>query len=360
MKNVLTENIFTDSTSFKRLEDFFLSNSFTQTFVLVDENTNKYCYPLIASLLPSHHFIEIKSGEENKTLSTCELIWNKLTAENADRNILLINLGGGVIGDLGGFAAGCYKRGIAFIQIPTTLLAMVDASVGGKTGIDFNGFKNQIGLFHQPEAVFIHTPFLKTLKERELLSGFAEVIKHYLIADKTAFNQLETLKPQPASSAGRLTTFDWNSIVKRNVNIKSFFVEHDPREKHIRKALNFGHTVGHAIETYFLKLGNEKLLHGEAIAIGMICESFLSEKMNLITALELVSVSTLLLDYFKLPSVPESSFDQILKLMKQDKKNKDNQFQFTLLKGIGNYSIDNSVEESMLIESLNYYNCLVS
>lgn len=349
----MTKNIFIDSTSFKSLEEFLSSNSFSQTFVLVDENTKKNCYPLIASLLPLHHTIEIKSGEENKKLSTCELIWNKLTAESTDRKTLLINLGGGVIGDLGGFAAGCYKRGIAFIQIPTTLLAMVDASVGGKTGIDFNGFKNQIGLFNQPEAVFIHTPFLKTLSERELLSGFAEVIKHYLIADATAFTQLVIHHPQQA-------TLEWNSIVERNVNIKSFFVEQDLKEHDVRKALNFGHTVGHAIETYFLKSGNEKLLHGESIAAGMICESFISEKLNLITALELVSVSKLLVHYFKLPSIPESSFDEILQLMKQDKKNKGKQFQFTLLKGIGNYSINNSVEESVVVESLNYYNHLVA
>lgn len=356
----MTENIFIDATSFKRLEEFLSSNSFSQTFVLVDENTSKHCYSLIASLLPLHHIIEIKSGEENKTLSTCELIWNKLTAENADRKTLVINVGGGVIGDIGGFAAGCYKRGIAFIQIPTTLLAMVDASVGGKTGIDFNGFKNQIGLFNQPEAVFIHTEFLKTLTERELLSGFAEVIKHYLIADTDAFKQLETHKPQPTSSLGRLSTLDWNSVVERNVNIKSFIVEQDPHEKGIRKALNFGHTVGHAIETFFLKGDSEKLLHGEAIAAGMICESFISEKLNLITALELVSISKLLVYYFKLPSIPESSFDEILQLIKQDKKNKANQFQFTLLKGIGNYSINNSVEESVVVESLNYYNHLVA
>lgn len=342
------------------MEEFLSSNSFSQTFVLVDENTKRHCYALLASLLPSHHIIEINSGEENKTLSTCELIWNKLTAENADRKTLLINLGGGIIGDLGGFAAGCYKRGIAFIQIPTTLLAMVDASVGGKTGIDFNGFKNQIGLFNQPAAVFIHPPFLKTLLERELISGFAEVIKHYLIADSTAFNQLLTYNPQPASSAGGLATLDWNSIVERNVNIKSFIVEQDPHEQGIRKALNFGHTVGHAIETYFLKSGNKKLLHGEAVAAGMICESFLSEKLNLITAIELVSISKLLPHYFKLPSIPKSSFDEILELMKQDKKNKANQFQFTLLKGIGNYSINNSVEENVLVESLNYYNHIVA
>ncbi len=351
--NDRTSHIFIGNEPLKHLQEFLSSNSFSQTFVLVDENTNNHCYPLIASLLPTHHTIEIKSGEENKTLSTCELVWNKLTEENADRKTLLINLGGGVIGDLGGFAAGCYKRGVSFIQIPTTLLAMVDASVGGKTGIDFNGFKNQIGLFNQPEAVFIHTAFLKTLNKRELLSGFAEVIKHYLIADTDAFRKLEisNLKPE---------IVDWNSVVERNVNIKSFFVEHDPQESDSRKALNFGHTVGHAIETYFLKSGDKKLLHGEAIAAGMICESSISEKLNLITALELVSITKILLHYFQLLHVPETSFDEILQLMKQDKKNSANQFQFTLLKGIGNYSINNSVEENVVIESLNYYNRIVA
>ncbi len=343
----LIVNIFIGKDSLIQLSLFLSSNSFSQIFVLVDENTREHCYPRLVSLLPTHHLIQIKSGEQNKTLDTCELIWSKLTNENADRNSLLINLGGGVIGDMGGFAAACYKRGLKFINLPTTLLAMVDASVGGKTGIDFMCFKNQIGLFNEPEAIFIQTDFLNTLPERQLKSGFAEVIKHYLIADKDAFKAIGN-------------SVDWNSVVERNVKIKSLFVKQDPHEHNIRKALNFGHTIGHAIESYFLKKEVDELLHGEAIAVGMICESFISKKLNLITEEELRSISKVVLSYFQLPLLPVVDFSQLLELIKQDKKGKAQQNQFSLLKEIGNYSINNSVEGNVIIESFNYYNKLLA
>lgn len=345
--NELTANIFFGKDSRQHLSLFLSGNSFAQIFVLVDENTREYCYPRIVSLLPTHHLIQIKSGEQNKTLHSCELIWKRLTQENADRSSLLINLGGGVIGDMGGFAAACYKRGINFINLPTTVLAMVDASVGGKTGIDFMGFKNQIGLFNEPEAVFIHTDFLNTLPERQLKSGFAEVIKHYLIADKDAFNAIGN-------------PFDWNLVIERNVKIKSLFVKNDPHENNIRKSLNFGHTIGHAIESYFLKKEDKELLHGEAIAVGMICESFISKKLNLINEAELSSISKVVLSYFQLPLLSVVDFSQLLELIKQDKKSKAQQNQFSLLKGIGNYSINNSVEENVIIESFIYYNKLLA
>ncbi len=256
---------------------------------------------------------------------------------------------GGVIGDLGGFAAGCYKRGIKFINIPTTLLAMVDASVGAKTGIDFNGFKNQIGLFNEAEAIFINTTFLKTLPERELLSGFAEVLKHYLIAGPIAFNRLSSELPP-------LSALNWNEEVEQNVNIKSLIVEKDPLEQSNRKALNFGHTIGHAVESYFLNSPVEKLLHGEAVAIGLICESYLSHKLGFLTSEDLSTVTRVVLHYYKLPAIPENSFANLLELIKQDKKSSLGKNRFTLLQGIGNYSINNSVEETVIIESLKYYN----
>lgn len=321
-------------------------------FVLTDENTFKHCYSAIVHHLPQHHIIRISSGEENKTLATCEVIWKKLTEANADRKGILVNLGGGVIGDIGGFAAGCYKRGIRSINIPTTLLAMVDASVGGKTGIDFLGYKNQIGLFNEPEAVIVHTPFLKTLPERELTSGFAEVIKHYLIADKGEFKRLLAYKPS-------LTKMKWDKTVTRNIKIKSVIVKKDPFEKNIRKALNFGHTIGHGVESYFLRTG-QSLLHGEAVAIGMLTEGFISLNKKLVTEKELKMIVELITHYFDLPLIPKPAYKEILQLIKQDKKNKGLNLQLTLLKGIGNYSINNSVEEAIIAEAIDYYNTVLA
>jgi len=343
--------IFTGKDSLQQFFNFLSSYSFSMIFVLVDENTLEYCYPQIEPQLPKHFLIQILSGEENKTLTTCETVWQKLTNENADRNSLLINLGGGVIGDLGGFAAGCYKRGIKFVNFPTTLLAMVDASVGSKTGIDFLNFKNQIGLFNEPEAVFIYTGFLETLPEGELLSGFAEVIKHYLIADVNEFEKLHKYET-------KITELNWGEIVEKNITIKSKIVEQDPFEKNIRKALNFGHTIGHAVESCFLQKDGKKLLHGEAVAVGMICEIYLSLKKELINEDESGRAAGYILRNYKLPEIYEEDFEQILQFIKQDKKNATGQAQFTLLKGIGGFSIDNNVNDSSVIESLRYYNFL--
>ena len=347
----LPANIFIGSNSFKELSSF-LKTSFSSIFVLVDENTLRDCYPLIVSSLPKHSVIQIQSGEGNKNLATCELTWHKLTEANADRDCLLINLGGGVIGDLGGFAAGCYKRGIKFINIPTTLLAMTDASVGAKTGIDLMGFKNQIGLFNQPEAVFIDPVFLKTLPERELISGFAEVIKHYLIADKDAFNQIRNSKFE-------IHNLNWVELIEKNIKIKTAIVNQDPSENGARKALNFGHTIGHAVESIFLNNKERQLMHGEAVAVGMITESFISMKKELLSAEELEWINDVILHYFDLPNINSFDLPNLLSFIKQDKKNVKQQTQFSLLNGIGNYSIDNSVEEEQILESLNYYNSLL-
>ena len=289
-------NIFIGDNNFEELQQF-LKESYSSCFVLVDENTEQHCYTLIKDLLPKHSLIQIKAGEEFKTIETCCLIWERLTQANADRKSLLINLGGGVIGDMGGFAASCYKRGINFINIPTTLLAMVDASVGGKTGVDFNGFKNQIGLFSEPEAVFIYTTFLKTLAERELTSGFAEVVKHYLIADEKAFEELAQAKPS-------LKTLNWQQVIAASAHIKSTIVNQDPQEKGIRKALNFGHTIGHGVESFYLQQDKTKqLLHGEAVAVGLITESYLSVEKALLTEAQLIRIQQVVLNYFKLPFI---------------------------------------------------------
>ncbi len=335
-----------------QLSSVLRNGEYSGVHVLVDENTVKHCYPKVLHYLPQHSIIQINSGEQNKNLESCNAVWARLTAANADRKALLINLGGGVIGDLGGFAAACYKRGIPFINIPTTLLAMVDASVGGKTGVDFGGYKNQIGAFAEPEAVIIDTAFLDTLEERQLLSGFAEVIKHYLIADGPAFTEL-------SNSKEGLRAMPWQALVQTNIAIKQHIVEQDPKENGVRKALNFGHTIGHAVESYFLQQPAQELLHGEAVAMGIIAESFVSVKLGMLKEKELNEITTTIKQYYKLPLVAEQDFKVVLSLLAQDKKAAGAQNRFTLLKGIGNFSINIFVEEDLIRDSLRYYNSVM-
>jgi 3-dehydroquinate synthase len=320
--------------------------NFSFVFVLADENVLDHCYPLLKESLPAHKVIQVLSGEENKVLSSCEYIWAKLTKANADRNALLINLGGGVIGDIGGFAASCYKRGISFVNIPTTLLAMVDASIGGKTGVDFAELKNQIGLFVEPRAVLICPNFLSTLPAREMKAGLAEVVKHYLIADADAIEKMS-----------QLYQTEMMDLVKEAISIKTKFVEADPLESSIRKALNFGHTVGHAIESYYLH-SETALLHGEAVVVGMICESYISQQLNLISEEELRKISEQLFSIFLPVAIDSKAFESITALLKKDKKNTSTQTRFSLLKGIGDYRIDVEIVDELIKKSLEYFNSL--
>ena len=299
-------------------------STYSKVAVLVDENTMRDCLfklPQIENAL----IIEIKSGEEYKNISTCNFIWEQLTINNFDRNALLINLGGGVIGDMGGFCATTYKRGLEFIHIPTTLLAMVDASVGGKLGIDFKGFKNQIGLFNNPKAVLISSEFLETLAESELKSGFAEVVKHALISDNSLWLKLKNTP---------FTDLDWEDIIDTSIQIKNKIVLADPFEKGERKKLNFGHTFGHAIESYYLEKGTP-ISHGEAVFIGMILETKISD----LSETEKNEIKNYVLSNFSLPYTPKKS--NLHKFLLNDKKNQNEKINFTLLSGIGNCSIDN-------------------
>jgi 3-dehydroquinate synthase len=299
-------------------------STYSKVAVLVDENTMRDCLfklPQIENAL----IIEIKSGEEYKNISTCNFIWEQLTINNFDRNALLINLGGGVIGDMGGFCATTYKRGLEFIHIPTTLLAMVDASVGGKLGIDFKGFKNQIGLFNNPKAVLISSEFLETLAESELKSGFAEVVKHALISDNSLWLKLKNTP---------FTDLDWEDIIDTSVQIKNKIVLADPFEKGERKKLNFGHTFGHAIESYYLEKGTP-ISHGEAVFMGMILETKISD----LSETEKNEIKNYVLSNFSLPYTPKKS--NLHKFLLNDKKNQNEKINFTLLSGIGNCSIDN-------------------
>lgn len=329
------------------LVNYLNSTNYSKIVVVVDENTRRYCYPLIEGILPEHTLIEIPSGEENKNLITCEYIWGIMTDAQLDRHALVINLGGGVIGDMGGFCAATYKRGIDFIQIPTTLLAQVDASVGGKLGIDFRGFKNHIGVFTKPQRVLIDAKFLETLPKRELRSGFAEVIKHCLIRDAEMFETIsrKTLEEQ-----------DFAALIAHSVAIKKEIVAEDPTEKGLRKILNFGHTIGHAVETFYLDKGEERFFHGEAIAIGMIAESYISCHRKLIDEKTLRRIKKLLISVYGQTVIPNTIFSAIITHTQQDKKNRGVEVRCSLIDGIGSCLFDVSVTAEEITEALSFYN----
>ena len=312
---------------------------------LIDDlNTRAYCLPLVQAGIPSFQEITLEPGEQHKNLASASFIWEKLTKYKTDRKGLVIVLGGGVLGDMGGFCAATYKRGISFILIPTTLLAQVDASVGGKLAIDFQHYKNHIGIFQEPVCTIIDTAFLKTLPESELRSGFAEIIKHCLIADQKMWLDI---------SKKNLKEQDWNQLVAHSVELKNRITSEDPKESGLRKILNFGHTIGHAIESAALIKG-QPLLHGEAIAAGMICESFIAFRKGLISEIELKNVSTFIQSIFT-PITISSSSAELLTLMAQDKKNSGNKILMSLPSGLGSCRWDIETNAEELISSLEFY-----
>ena len=329
MKEIVASNysIWIGENALSKLDNI----SYSKIAILVDENTKQDCLEKLPKI-DNPIIIEIQSGERNKNLNTCEAIWKKLTYHEFDRDSLLINLGGGVIGDIGGFCASNYKRGINFIHIPTTLLAMVDASIGGKLGVNFNNLKNQIGLFRDPSLVIIDPKFLVTLPENELRSGFAEVVKHALISDNTLWDKI-TKTP--------FEKLEWNNIIITSVKIKNRIVLDDPKEKGERKKLNFGHTFGHAIESYYLEKKNT-ILHGEAIFMGILLETEISK----LSYIEKNKVKNYILSNFNLPYTPQKK--ELIKFLKNDKKNQEKKINFSLLNRIGNCTIDNLLTEDEL------------
>ena len=326
------------------VRDFLAKQDFTQLAVLVDVHTHIHCYPIIQQQLPAHTLIKIPAGESYKNIDSCLSIWKNLTDLNFDRHALLLVLGGGVLGDMGGFCAATYKRGISFILMPTTLLAQVDASIGGKLGIDFEHYKNHIGVFQQPLATLISPVFLNTLPERELRSGFAEVIKHCLIADKAMWEVIRTKT---------LAEQDWAKLIPHSIKIKEDITQKDPREKGIRKALNFGHTLGHALETYFLST-SKPIFHGEAVAMGMIMESKIAHSKGLLTFEELNQIKAYVFSIFGKVTEPFSS-QEIIRLTLQDKKNKGNEVLMAVPKGIGTCVWDETTSEKEMLEAIEYY-----
>ncbi len=329
------------------LRGYLRKGNYNQVFIIVDENTRADCLPLLEKEtgdIPCK-IIEIQSGETNKNISTCTQIWQQMMAQGGGRRDLTINLGGGVIGDMGGFCASTFKRGMDFIQMPTTLLSQVDASVGGKLGIDFAEIKNSIGLFKNPLAVIVCPEFLKTLSPRELRSGFAEVIKHSLIADAGQWTELQQIEKMEVSHAVK--------FLERSILIKKNIVEADPFEAGLRKVLNFGHTIGHALESNALNT-DRPLLHGEAIAAGMICESYLSLKKGLLPR-DLDQITRFLLKQYGKHDFGTDSYQKLLTLMQQDKKNDTAEINFTMLKSPGEALFNQIAKEAEIAESLDYY-----
>jgi 3-dehydroquinate synthase len=322
--------------------------------IVVDEHTHDSCLPQLVSNVEALHsceIMEIESGEQNKNLEVCYGLWSTLSEMQADRNTVIINLGGGVIGDMGGFVASTYKRGIRFIQIPTTLLAQVDASIGGKLGVDLDGQKNLVGVFNNPEAVFVIPEFLRTLGKDQVISGMGEVIKHALVRDPQYWNQV--LNTDLSSMDGI------EALLLRSVEIKNGIVLEDPTEKGPRKLLNFGHTVGHAIETYSLESSTRSLLHGEAIAVGMLCECFMSFQKGWLTEDELAEIRDYIMGLFKPYDFDDMAYHRLIELMKNDKKNQNGVINFTMLKGIGNGVHDQTAHSDQIISALDYYRDLV-
>jgi 3-dehydroquinate synthase len=330
------------------LREFLQKKKYSRVSILTDENTMKHCYPLIAPGLPEHKTISIPSGEEHKSIATCVKIWDEMTKHSLDRHSVLIVLGGGVLGDMGGFCAATFKRGIDFILIPTTLLSQVDASIGGKLGVDFNHFKNHIGVFQTPALTVLHAGFLKTLSEREKRSGFAEIIKHCLISDKAMWDVVRSKSFERQ---------DWDTLIRHSVSFKEKVVTEDPREKGLRKILNMGHTIGHAVETFLLNSGN-KVLHGEAIAVGLITESWLSQQRGFISNEEFTQIKDFILSVFGKVEIAPKDFDAIASLTLQDKKNEGNKILSVLLDGVGKARWDCEITREEVKGALTIYRSL--
>lgn len=327
-----------------------LSNiDFDLLFILMDENTEKWCFPKVKDINPIKNSIHIvvPPNDYNKNLNNLSAIWQQLTENMATRKSLLINLGGGMISDLGGFAAATFKRGIRYINIPTTLLAAVDASVGGKTGINFAGYKNEIGSFYSAEYVIVSTDFYNTLPQDSILSGFAEMLKHSLIYSENEWNKILALNLSEIN-------YDITDMVFESVMIKENIVQKDPYEKDIRKALNLGHTVGHAFESMALAK-NEQLSHGNAVALGLIAELYLSHIICGFPKEKLLRTIRFIQKYYLPFYFDCNDYDNMFEIIRHDKKNSDNSILFTPLQDIGDIKINQNISKDLIFQALDFY-----
>lgn len=344
-------SVYFDIKGYETLAEMLNPSLYSKIFILVDENTSQYCLPHLLNHLATEmeiEIIELEVGEIHKNIATCTEVWGALSELGADRKSIMINLGGGVISDLGGFVACTFKRGIDFINIPTTLLSMVDASIGGKNGVDLGNLKNQIGIIREPKAVLVDTQFLSTLPQNEMRSGLAEMLKHGLIFDKKYWDKFKNLKD--------LHIEDLNQLIHQSIQIKNTIVCEDLTENGVRKSLNFGHTLGHAIESYFLENESKTtLLHGEAIAVGMILESYISREKNLLTNNEYQEIKYIINDIFERIEFSQVDIDKIIELLIFDKKNEFGKVQFALLDGIGKIKINQESDNQLIYKAFEDY-----
>lgn len=337
----MAENVFDDKAIFYSkncLDKFaaFIQNKIKaqRIFIVCDTNSSKHCLPYFKKCVDDKiaiHIIKIKAGEAQKNFETIGFICAQLNNYFATRSDVIVNLGGGVVCDAGGFAAAIYKRGMQFINIPTTLMAMIDAAIGGKTGINFEGIKNNIGAFHFPAAVFVDVAFLQTLPPRHITNGFAEALKHSLIYDKKLWQKIKNISPLDFSANAKL--------IERCIKIKCEIVKADSHENGMRKLLNFGHTIGHAIESLSM-LSPTPLLHGEAVMIGMLHESRLSHQYTGLPLNQLKEIENVLNPYIKNQKFKNATTKQLLPYLLNDKKNNHNHIRYTLLKEIGKGVVD--------------------
>ena len=324
--------------------------AYDKVFILADETTEKCCWPVVSELesLQNALHIVIPSTDAHKNLESLSYVWTQLSNNGATRHSLLINLGGGMVTDLGGFAASTFKRGIDFVNIPTTLLAMVDASEGGKTGINFNGLKNEIGVFNEPKKVILDTTFLKTLDKENILSGYAEMLKHGLLSNS------ETLDELLAFDLDNIDYAHLGTMVRKSVAVKKRVVKSDPHEHGLRKSLNLGHTIGHAIESFALKQGTP-VLHGYAVAWGLVCELYLSSAYFSFPTETMHEVVRFINTHYGKFSLSCDDYDDLFALMKHDKKNVGDKIQFALLSGTGKVRINRTMSKEQIFEALDFY-----
>lgn len=327
-----------------------LSESYSDAkkIILVDENTNEHCLDYIITnfeALSEAEVILLPAGEEFKQLDILQNVWEALTDYGVSRHDLVINLGGGMITDLGGFMASCYKRGCAFINIPTSLLAMVDASIGGKTGVNLGHFKNQIGVFSNPVAVYIDPAFLTTLPDEELLSGYAEMLKHGLIRDASLFQ--EVVLAMQNSEVPNI------ELLEACILVKHAIVTEDPTEIGVRKILNFGHTIGHVIEGHFMEKG--PLTHGHCVALGMVMESYIAQRRGLLSDEAFEEIQKVIFKFYPLPLYSNDEISEMVEMLYNDKKNEGGKIKTSLLSKIGTCVYDVDIPESQFVEVFLHY-----
>ena len=334
----------------KDLTQLLQSLNYDGLFLLMDNNTQNNCLPLVQTLpkIQMAKKFSIPAGDENKNLESLSKVWKFLSDNGANRKSLLINLGGGMLTDLGGFAAATFKRGIRFINIPTTLLAVVDAAVGGKTGINFNGLKNETGVFAPAEIVLIESEFFKTLDKKNFLSGYAEMIKHALLNSEEEWQKILSFN---------VDSVDYEALkdlMMTSVGIKEKIVEQDPTEKGIRKALNLGHTIGHAMESFSYEI-NHPVLHGYAIAWGLVCELYLSFRKTGFNQDKLIKTIHFIKENYGVFSFDCNQYDRFYELMQHDKKNESSEINFTLLSDTGDIKINQTASKEEIFEALDFY-----